>query len=228
MSKFIAGIFSLFICIMPSLAVAGSDVYDFSIRPGTPEWKTLHSHEEMIKVCLLPKSILEAIETEDLIETCLRYPLFVDMLAYQSLNQGFSLVAAYFNGLEELIKRNDAGLKLLKIYDEINSGKYDWTQQIYIEVLLSQNDILIKLNKENRNSLLKCCANNYKNRKYFSPVNKKYRTLANCLIMGRITEIDYPDLLIDTDLIVFIKEGNIRSRDTQLEELYNIVYNIIK
>ncbi len=29
------------------------EVYDFPIKPGTPEWAKLHSHAEMVEVCQL-------------------------------------------------------------------------------------------------------------------------------------------------------------------------------
>jgi len=39
----------------------------------------------------------------------LNYPLFLDALAYNWPQEGFNAVSGQFNGLQELLKRKDAG-----------------------------------------------------------------------------------------------------------------------
>ena len=90
--------------LRPGAGVAGqppdtgpTDAYDFPIKPGTPEWAALKSHEEMLQVCQVPESILQEMSTEGLIETCLNYPLYWEWLAYSNLQQGFETVASRFS-----------------------------------------------------------------------------------------------------------------------------------
>lgn len=47
--------------------------------------------------------------------TCLNYPVLPDVLLANSLQAGFAGVAANFNGLQELLRRPDAGRELYKV-----------------------------------------------------------------------------------------------------------------
>lgn len=48
--------------------------YDYPIKPGTTEWEKLVNAQEKISVCQIPPSILSTLTTEELVNTCLRYP----------------------------------------------------------------------------------------------------------------------------------------------------------
>ena len=45
--------------------------WDYPVKPGTEEWKSLKSHCEKISVCQIPNEILKNCSTEDLLEICL-------------------------------------------------------------------------------------------------------------------------------------------------------------
>ncbi len=51
-----------------------------------------------------------------MVSTVLDYPLLLDALAFNNVQEGFELVASRFNGLTELIRRPDAGAALLNRY----------------------------------------------------------------------------------------------------------------
>jgi hypothetical protein len=140
-------------CVKPASKAAVSGVYDYPVKPGTAEWKALGSHVEMLKVCQIPDSNLTRMSTADLLETVLNYPLFLDALAYNWPQQGFDAVSGQFNGLQELLKRPDAGTVLLAKYKAMDPKALgqDWTDLqkggyafkfMYIEMLLAQPTII--------------------------------------------------------------------------------------
>lgn len=92
--------------------------YDFPIRPGSDEWVSLNTHDEMIEVCQIPKDILESMSTDDLITTILDYPLSTDIYAFNSIQEGFDCMSSNFNGFEELSTRDDAASRLLYRYND--------------------------------------------------------------------------------------------------------------
>jgi hypothetical protein len=87
------------------------------------------------------------------------------MMAYNSIQQGFEVVAARFNGLSELFNRKDAGTELIAIYRTMNPQdiKENWgdiQKGAYaviianVEILLAQNKILDNLTEIQLGDLL--------------------------------------------------------------------------
>jgi len=139
-------------------ATSASDAYEYPIKPGTEEWKAFETHDDMLKACQIPESTLKSMSTKGLVETVLEYPLFGDIMAYSSIQQGFEVVASRFNGLSELLNRKDAGTELLAIYSKMNPQDIEenWgdiqkgahaVSIANVEILLAQNKILDNLNK---------------------------------------------------------------------------------
>lgn len=94
-----------------------SGAYDYPVRPGSDEWKSLDTHVEMIEACQIPTDILNNMSTDALIDTILDYPLAIDMYAFNSIESGYNSVYANFNGFSELEIREDAVSKLLDKYN---------------------------------------------------------------------------------------------------------------
>jgi hypothetical protein len=44
-----------------SFSIQGQ-VYNFPVKPGTPEWGKLNSYQEMIEVCRVPEKLLSTFE----------------------------------------------------------------------------------------------------------------------------------------------------------------------
>ena len=91
-------------------------IYDFPVRPGTPEWEIFETTEEMLKACQLPESILATASTRDLAAICLDYPLYFIYIAYNDKRMGMNIMIEQFNGFEELSRRKDGTLELMEIY----------------------------------------------------------------------------------------------------------------
>lgn len=134
--------------------------YDFPVKPGSKEWKKLDSKEEKLKLTQIPENDLKNLSTSALVETVLNYPLLVDMFAFDSYEEGFKAVRENFNGLAELVKREDAGTSLIQAYNELKSSgakeeaKDDTEFKLTaIKRLLAQSEFESKLTPEEKKSL---------------------------------------------------------------------------
>ena len=110
MKKYVTGLAVLLSCV---LFLSGCkekphyEVYQYPIRPGTEEWKTvLGDHGKMCDACQLPEEWLEK-DTTTLLACVLDYPLLSDIWAWADMYLGIHMVADQFNGLEEYLKRED-------------------------------------------------------------------------------------------------------------------------
>ena len=71
------------------------------------DWPSYDNHIDMTEAAQIPEYILNQMSTEDLIEAMLIYPLNMDLMAWDTYEQGFEAVSSYFNGLQELLTRED-------------------------------------------------------------------------------------------------------------------------
>ena len=159
----------LLFVLLPTKAQEIKDAYDYSdFKVKAKTWKPLTSYEEKINDCQIPSIMLKSMSTEGLVETCLTFPFYMDIFAFNNLQEGFQKISSKFNGFEELFKRNDAGIIILKRYEALQPDNFDdtWTniqkgnlgwKLSYIEILLAQNEIINKLNKIDRLELLNNC-----------------------------------------------------------------------
>ena len=65
--------------------------------------------------------------TEALVETVLDYPLMVSLYAFNSISKGFEVLAEQFNGMAELIQRDDGAEKLLNAYTQSQTSIFSTT-----------------------------------------------------------------------------------------------------
>ena len=156
----------LFCCSLILRAQSIDKAYEFPIKPGTKAWENLKNHAEKVNACQIPDSILELISTEELIDICLDYPLFPDIMAFNSVQDGINHLKQNFNGIRELIARDDYPQILLSKYKLISPLEYDkgWTliekgrysfEITSIELLLSQNEVINKMSKEDKKDVVK-------------------------------------------------------------------------
>lgn len=147
-------------------------VWNYPINPLSDEWKNL-TYKEQLKAYNIPAEILEKISTEELVKTCLSYPEWRLINAYDNLQIGFANVIGLFNGFHELFKRNDAAKELIKVFEKLDPTAINtnWTplqkgifsfQFTRIEMLLSHNEIIKKLDSNDINQLLDKAVSKYK------------------------------------------------------------------
>lgn len=142
------------------------DAYVFPVRPGMPEWAKFQTNDEMLATCQIPDKILKAMTTRGLVETYLNYPMLSDLMFFDSLQAGLNQIILRFNGLQELLNRQDSGTILLERYkamdpeQEYRHWKEAGMLNAYtlglssIEALLAHESILAKMSESTKISLL--------------------------------------------------------------------------
>ncbi len=138
----------------------------YKVLPGTPEWEKLESGEEMWEVCQLPENMLRELSTEELIEACLQFPLAYDFTAFDDERSAIDRMIKEFNGLSELKVRNDATIKMIEAYQNMEySDKLIKEEEVssdakclgltiaYWELVMADNDFLRKMNAEEKDFL---------------------------------------------------------------------------
>lgn len=96
--------------------------WDYPVKPGSEKWGQLKDETERLNALQIPDSILNVIETEELVIACLNYPAAFHYTAYTDEHIGLQEVISNFNGLQELFNRNGAGKYLIEHYK--NAGTY--------------------------------------------------------------------------------------------------------
>lgn len=145
--------------------VTTTDAYDFPIKPGMDQWYAFTSHDEMLNVCQIPNTILKNMSTAGLVETVSKYPLLIDMWAYNDVQTGFEAVTSQFNGIAELLSRDDAATEILAKYrsldiaeikgkETLEIAEYALRTVAFTEILLAQDTIIDKMDKDERTILV--------------------------------------------------------------------------
>ncbi|TDB72400.1 hypothetical protein [Micromonospora sp. KC723] len=107
--------------LVPAQAAdAAAPSFHYAIKSGTPEWRSLTTHDAMVDALQIPRPTLARMRTEQLTTVVLDYPLLPDALAFNNVQQGLETVAARFTGLRELLRRPDAAAVLLDRYQKLD------------------------------------------------------------------------------------------------------------
>ncbi|MDR2911116.1 MAG: hypothetical protein LBV47_07120, partial [Bacteroidales bacterium] len=131
---------------------SGESGWDYPVKPGTEEWASFTTGEQMLKACQIPQSILETLSTKELAEICMNYPLFFEYIFIDDEREGINIMIENFNGLKELSKRPDGVLELVNVYknypvltqiQDETSKDYDTPYKLPFLELLLANDIFI-------------------------------------------------------------------------------------
>lgn len=99
-------------------SVTGEDYYP--VKPGTAEWRSFTTHQQMVEACQLSENVLKSLTTDELVRVCANYPLNMDAYAYSNVTIGMQAVTSRFNGYQELFKRPDNASALLGYLQEHN------------------------------------------------------------------------------------------------------------
>lgn len=200
-----------------------ADVYIFPITPleNPDEWKVLESYEEMVEITQVPDEVLAKISTKGLIETCFNYPLFSNIFAYNSYNQGLDTLNAQFNGFQELYTRKDRAKELILFYRNIDyksvvnsTDPYYIMRLRFIDYYIAQDEILSILSKEERDELLDITVNTLSSKSEgYSDIFSGDSTL---YLAASIMIIDDKDLettiYADDENSLFFEQGKISNK----------------
>lgn len=126
-------------------------MWDYPVKPEMEEWKTLKNNQEKVLVCQIPQEILDTINTNELLELCIKYPLLNDIYAFNDNYEGLNKLINDFNGIRELFSRKEIGEILLNKYSKqldnqfiLNSKYSDFDKGAYI-VLISTLELLLSV-----------------------------------------------------------------------------------
>ena len=155
----------IFLFCLISLMIQ-AQVYDFPMKPGVKGWENLVTEDDRYAAMQVPEDILESMSTHDLIITCLNFPVMGHYGAFNTLQQGMDVLIQNFNGLQELMKREDAPTELLSLYKKMDAKTMKlqengldqsyWTiRRGFFEMLLTQEPILEKMDEKNQLVLMK-------------------------------------------------------------------------
>jgi len=216
--------------------------YDYPIKPGSDKWKELTTHDQKVEVLQLPVNLLNGLKTKDLLTICLNYPLFPDMWAFNSLQNGFENVKNNFNGLQELFNRTDLvevmfshyiSLKPEQLQHNLSSLekiKISFKYSMF-EILLSQPELLDRLNNQQKETLLKLANLQIIKKQNFKNQFSKTHLEVNYALLGRIIEkLDNSSVKMkynkNKNLQHFIKNASNPSHET-VSDINEITQNIL-
>lgn len=118
-------------------SVAKTAEYEYPISPDKEEWGQ-YNHGEKVDMLNIDQEILDNLQTDELLEVVLEYPLFSDMYFHGGYQTGFEIMSEHFNGLQELMGREDAADCLIKKHQEMEEP-----QNIEEQVTLANLEIIL-------------------------------------------------------------------------------------
>lgn len=120
--------------------------WDYPTKPGSEEWKSFNSVTEMRAACQIPNEVLTQMNTKELLELCLNYPMINDIAFFNSPEVGYSFYFNNFNGIQEFVKREDCINALIERYKAEKSTSITSNDKILpitkiIELILNENNL---------------------------------------------------------------------------------------
>jgi hypothetical protein len=199
--------------------------WDYPVKPGSEEWKSFQSSAEMVESCQIPNDILHTLSTDDLVNLCLRYPMFLDIHFANNIQDGLDIIISRFNGFVELYNRIDCPEVLMDRYfketpGDVKEKKNNNTMTLfYLELLISQEQVIAQLDKSQRNKLFKEALKkiNIKRSKKYST----YYELGSALILSRLLNSSNMKNKIDSDM--WLKQFNKRGMLIDSDKIFKII-----
>jgi len=120
------------------------------------------------EILALSKGQVMSMSTQELLVTCLDYPLFGDIVFYDNLVTGFESVAKKYNGLQTLMECEDIGDVLCEFYTQIELDKVLSTDEFsllrfdYLTLIIADDRVVEKISSENRKVIFNQCVQNCK------------------------------------------------------------------
>lgn len=221
--------------VLTILAQNNNTPYDYPIKPGTVEWKNFKSGDEMAAACNIPYTVLNNLNTKALVVTCLNYPLFNEILAANNLQAGFSALTDGFNGFKELLNRQDAGKELLLKYQSLNpknltlltsleeKGAFTF-KYTYIELLLSQNQIISGFTQSERQLLRQEAIKKFEQKKELINDFGMFGLNTSAWILGKLLQIEekqnsLPGEINEQNFNFFLSTGTFSNKEI-LDAIY--------
>ena len=187
-------VFTVLVITVLNLSCSNKNPVSYEYPPfsrDSEEWKAM-SGIERTQSLQIPENVLAAMLTEELV---LAYMYNTGLLtAYASLQEGLERHAENFNGLAELLRREDCFHAALEIYKNIEPKEYEGSvlDFIFLEILIAQEPLLKKLNPSEVQDLFSEVLKKYQS-KVEDPAYGFYSLEATALPLGRIMRLKRND-----------------------------------
>ena len=178
------------------------DSYQYPIVPGTEEWASLTTSEEMVEALQVPESVLKDMTTQAVVQAIWEHPMLFEIIfgsdgKYQFF---FELLFSKNNAYLELVNRKDAGAALLDrliLADPL--PPFLSCETHILEIMISQIDFLSQLGDCEKRKIAEIAFRNYELRENdeITPEDSGYMSgvgmITASLLMGRTMFADgYP------------------------------------
>lgn len=214
--------------MFPLISFAQSNTtWDYPVKPGMEEWKAFASGKQMLDACQIPQKVLNELNTQELADICIRYPLSFEFAAANDEREAVVFMVNNFNGLKELSKRVDGAKVLVQIYKDYpvladtQQSSFKVNDVVYklpfLELVLSNNDFIIQLSDEElldlQNIVQKKYSSKIKNANIYSLFNVK-----KTFLLGAMAIEQQKNKTISTGQIEIVKKfiQNYNSPDAYL------------
>ena len=222
------------------LTRSGELSWDYPVKPGMEFWNSLETEEERITAIQVPESILAKLSPEEVIGLCITFPSFGHFTAWDTPQDGFNVMLSRYNILRYLLSCEDAGGSLIAAYKDANlygfktlpySNEFWSLKLLYIELLLSQKQILQSLTPDQKLELITEARS-----KYFEKFNNEnFASLPEMLfslrIMASILDVEeYPELITSPNreaIARFINSGWWLDKELPIEEIGKMIDNYV-
>lgn len=114
--------------------------YAYPVTPGSSEWGNF-TPQQMHDACQIPEDKLKGMTTEALLETVLDYPLILDYMAFNTLEDACNAMSEEFNGFNELFSREDVTSAILDRYESSKVLNADEAEEADAEELFEAGTI---------------------------------------------------------------------------------------
>lgn len=149
-----------------------TEPYIYPVLPGSEEWENFTDVEQKRSAVNVGEEVLNMMTTEALVETVITYPFFIDIYAYNSIEEGICHLGTYFKGVDILLNRSDAVDELLSYANRKNLSSDD-PKSIYVNTLVSYINPPLKRIK------LHNCELNYTASHVYTPNGSEVDTIYN-------------------------------------------------
>lgn len=119
------------------------------------DWLEYEDHGYNVLRAQIPDNLLNQMTTDQLVNAVLRYPYMIDIVAFDTYSEAFQIIAENFNGLAELLEREDGAQKLSERLRDTpvpsnrtratDGGLAERMQDRYLDILMAQPEFLNQL-----------------------------------------------------------------------------------
>jgi|GEM_PF-1378855 len=221
--------------------LAKERAWDYRVKPGTEEWGLLKNEEERIAAVQIPEDVLIRSSAEEIVDLLVDFPLFGYFTAFNTPQEGFLIMLSRFNIFQHLLSRKDIGKDLIAVYKDAGMSGFEkmlysnefWTIKLkYLELILSQDEIIESLTEEEKLELIIEARNKLEKKGQHESFRSLPSFQSSTLIMAQILKIgkydDFETYSNKQEMDKFIETGLIEDAMLLINDVVRLTDNFIK